>query len=288
MVALRSPEQSRIRHFNFYDNEEVGGQKGLVVVVRANLADQVVEQGLWLQLNLQPLGPGGTSAGEAKPLFQRVDDPLKEQHILFVPCRLLPQAPPGGRLKAWVSILNEKYKQVEKTWEEVLPIPCQGGASGLMTLDGSGKAPDGSIPSADQGQTAAVAAPPPVAKAQEPPSPDELGPRKPGEPRVRRIWVTDHQEMDGRNQVLELHLQYEKRSGSGLTPVGEAKVFRRPAVPEDKEYFPMFVGCDQLPAAGEGGVYRAWVTLSDDRSKPREKSGELVIPRPCQVAAQAN
>jgi thiol-disulfide isomerase/thioredoxin len=50
-VNLYKAGQRHIRHFNFYDNEEIAGQKGLVVVVNANLSDQVVEQGVWLQLN---------------------------------------------------------------------------------------------------------------------------------------------------------------------------------------------------------------------------------------------
>jgi hypothetical protein len=133
MVNLYKPGQRHIRHFNFYDNEEVAGQKGMVVVVNAVLSDQVVEQGVWLQLNLQPQNAGGQLQGEPKPLYLRVDDPLKEQHILFIRCDQLPPLSEEGRYRSWVAIIDSTRRLVEKSWVEIVPRPCQGKSRGLMT-----------------------------------------------------------------------------------------------------------------------------------------------------------
>jgi thiol-disulfide isomerase/thioredoxin len=332
MVNLHKPGQRHIRHFNFYDNEEIGGQKGLVVVVNADLSDQVVEQGVWLQLNLQPQSASGQPQGESKPLYMRVDDPLKEQHILFIRCDQLPPLPEGGRYRSWVAIMDSARRMVEKSWEETVPRPCQGGPRGLITTSTPpiGAKPSDSAAGQEQARTAPrqsaqietkpearpEARPEPKAEPQteeiagirlapnEGPKAD-LPPRRSGEPRVRRIWVSDNQVVGGRRGMtvhvladlkglapgkglwLELHISPEARVGTGLSPVAEAKVFRQPVGAGDSEYFPLFVGCDQLPSMPASGFYRTWINLSDGKPQPVERSGDLLVSRPCQTAASS-
>ncbi len=321
-VNLPKPDQRHIRHFNFYDNEVVAGQKGMVVVVNADFSNLVVEQGMWLQLNLQPQNAKGQSAGDSKPLYLRVDDPLKEQHVLFVRCDQLPPTPDGGRYRSWVAIMNSERKILEKSWEQTVPRPCSGGARGLI-VSSTRPVDDSAAPPAEpaSGQTHVRIDSAPAAHSpdrQPEPQQDEIAgikiapseapaadlpPRKPGESRVRRVWVSDNQVVSGKRGVivhvladlkgiaaaerglwLELSLVPEARVGSGLSPVAAAKVFRQPVAGSDKDYFPLFVGCDQLPEVPASGVFRTWVSISDGKPKALARSGDMLVQRPCQLA----
>jgi hypothetical protein len=259
-----------------------------------------------------------------------VDDPLKEQHILFIRCDQLPPLPEGGRYRSWVSIMDSARRMVEKSWEETVPRPCQGGPRGLITAS---TPPGGARPAATAspgGREQASAAPrqsaqiEPKAEAKAPPQAEpqaeevagirlapsegpkaDLPPRRSGEPRVRRVWVSDNQIVGGRRGMtvhvladlkglapgkgvwLELNLSPEAKMGAGLSPVAESKVFRQQVAASDNEYFPLFVGCDQLPSMPASGYYRTWVNVSDGKPQPVERSGDLLISRPCQVASSS-
>jgi hypothetical protein len=325
VVNLHKPGQRHIRHFNFYDNEDVGGQKGMVVVVNADLSDQVVEQGVWLQLNLQPQTAGGQPQGESRPLYLRVDDPLKEQHILFIRCDQLPPLPEGGRYRSWVAVMDSARRLVEKSWEETVPRPCQGGSRGLITTStpptgGKPAEAKAAEPARQSAQIEAKAEPRAETRVKPEAEPKteeiagirlapsegpkaDLPPRQSGEPRVRRVWISENQVVGGRRGMtvhvladlkglaagkglwLELNLSPEARMGAGLSPVAETKIFRQPVSAADSEYFPLFVGCDQLPSMPASGVYRTWVNLSDGKPQPVERSGDLLITRPCQITS---
>jgi len=127
-VNRRQDGQRRFRQVWVSDNQTLQGQQGIYVHVVTDVADLPVERGVWLQLNLraEARSAGGLAPlGQAKPLYQRVDDGSRDYFLLFVRCDQLPDCPAGGVLRAWVTILDSQLKPVEQSGELVISRPCQ-------------------------------------------------------------------------------------------------------------------------------------------------------------------
>jgi len=127
--------------------------------------------------------------------------------------------------------------------------------------------------------------------------------RKPGESRFRRVWAQDGQVLAGERGVmihvvadladlpsvqgvwLAVHLKPMARSAGGLAPVGPAKPLYKNVKDTSRLHHLMFVGCDQFPPGPAEGLYRAWVTILDDKQQSLEGSGEFILQSPaCQTA----
>ncbi|MBI5524541.1 MAG: TlpA family protein disulfide reductase [Desulfarculus sp.] len=284
MVRNRQPNEPRFTSVYVEDNHELGGARGLAVYVRAEVTDLVPEQGLWLRLDLQPVGKG---AGAVKSLYQRIEDGTKNRHVLFVRCDQLPPVPPDGQLKASLTILGAGQKPVEKSPEVEVPRPCQYG-QGLASRSEGGR-DHVSIPSKEGDSAPAWG------------NNDEKG-----QPRFQRIWVSDDSEGAGKPGLsvhvladlsdlksqkalwMQLNLQPEVRSKSGdMTPAGEPKALYVRVEDPTRQNFQLYVRCDQLPKVPDGGAFRAWLNILGGDKQSLEKSNDFMIPGPCQVAARA-
>lgn len=105
----------------------LGSQTGMYVHVMADVADLVAEQGLWLALHLRPearSGSGLAPLSKAKTLYLRIDDVSQRHFIMFVRCDQFPASPVGGVYRSWVTILDPKLKQVERSGEFILDRPA--------------------------------------------------------------------------------------------------------------------------------------------------------------------
>jgi thiol-disulfide isomerase/thioredoxin len=114
----RQPGERRFQRVWVRDKQIVGGKSGVVVHVLADVADLPAPQGLWLALHLRPEATAGASlapVGAAKTLYQRVDDPSRLHHLMFVRCDQFPPAPSGGVYRAWVSVLDQRQRPVEQS-----------------------------------------------------------------------------------------------------------------------------------------------------------------------------
>ncbi|MFH1034765.1 MAG: TlpA disulfide reductase family protein [Pseudomonadota bacterium] len=284
MVRARQPNEPRFSSVYVEDNHELGGARGLAVYVRAEVTDISPEQGLWLRLDLKPEGKG---AGPGKSLFQRIEDATKNRHVLFVRCDQLPPVPPEGKLKASLTILGAGQKPVEKSPEVEVPRPCQYG-QGLANSSGGGQ--DQTAGPAKEGDST------PLNGGEEK---QERGPR------FQRIWVSDENEgqkpglsvhvvadlADLKAQKalwLQLNLQPESRAADGsMSPAGQAKPLFVKVDDPTRQNFQLFVRCDQLPPLPAGGAYRAWLAILGGERQSLEKSGDFLIPGPCQMASRA-
>ena len=121
--------QGRIKAVRIDANEVHDGQVGIMVRMRVDLEDLPTEPGLWLAINLWPedeAGRGLTGNGEAIQLFHRVDSTFLEDYVLFVRCDQLPQLPPGGIFRSWITVMVGPHKNVVgRSKEFILGRPCQ-------------------------------------------------------------------------------------------------------------------------------------------------------------------
>ena len=127
--------------------------------------------------------------------------------------------------------------------------------------------------------------------------------RRKGESRFQRVWVRYHQVLRGRRGLfvhvavdladlapeqglwLGLALRPEARMGSGLAPVGKAKMLYLRVSDASRLHHILFVRCDQLPQIPERGFLRGWVTIFGPGLKPLERSGEFIVRNPgCHTA----
>ena len=124
--------------------------------------------------------------------------------------------------------------------------------------------------------------------------------------RFQRIWVSDEGEGKGKPGLsvhvvaeladlkahktlwMQLTLQPETRSkGGDMVPAGPVKPLFVKVDDPTRRNFQLVVGCDQLPKLPpEGGAYRAWVSILGSEKQPLDKSGDFLIPAPCQVAVK--
>jgi peroxiredoxin len=125
-VDRRQEGESRFMRVWAQDNQILQGYRGVYFHVMADVADLPAEQGIWLKLSVRPeakAGSGLAPVGEAKPLYQRIDDSSRSHHILFVRCEQFPPAPLGGIYRVWVTILDHNQKPVEKSGEFIMSNP---------------------------------------------------------------------------------------------------------------------------------------------------------------------
>ena len=105
----------------------LGNQTGTFVHVMVDVADLAAEQGLWLGLHLRPeaRSDGGLAPlAKDKTLYLRIDDVSQRHFIMFVRCDQFPPSPVGGVYRSWVTILDPKLKQVERSGEFILDRPA--------------------------------------------------------------------------------------------------------------------------------------------------------------------
>ena len=127
--------------------------------------------------------------------------------------------------------------------------------------------------------------------------------RRKGESRFQRVWVRYHQVLRGRRGLfvhvavdladlapeqglwLGLALRPEARMGSGLAPVGKAKMLYLRVNDASRLHHILFVSCDQLPQVPRRGFLRGWITIFGPGLKPLERSGEFIVRNPgCHTA----
>ncbi|MFH1057526.1 MAG: TlpA disulfide reductase family protein [Pseudomonadota bacterium] len=285
-VTLRKPAEKRFTSIHTSDNHELGGKRGLAFYVRADLADLPPEQGLWLELKMQP------ADGPAKSLYQRVDDATKNRHILFVACDQLPAGSSAG-LKASLAILGAKLKPVETSGELSIESPCSvAGARFRERRSPVERAENAAPPAEPAGRDEASV-----------PVPDNGVHNTAPDARIKQVWVTESPEVGGKPGVsvhvvtelggirardlwLQVTLQPELRRGSGLEAAGKPKTLYLKVDDPRRPYFNLFIHCDQLPPLNGAGAYRTWVAVLGEGLKPIEKSGDFVIPASCAPATR--
>lgn len=273
-VKLRKVHEKRFTSVHISDNHELGGQRGLAVYVRADVADLAPEQGVWLELKLK------SADGAVKSLYQRVDDTTNNRHILFVACDQLPGSAEAD-YSAQLTILGAGLKPVETSEEVRFSRPCAATA-----------------PTFRARRVVDPAAPDPAPAPEKAKAPDLAVDNRANGARLKQIWVTE--ETSGGETGLSVHvvadlkgfnppaplyfqvnLQPELRRGEGLTPTGAAKKLILKVDDPSKPYYNLFATCGILPRLGGPGAYRAWVAVLDSQQRQLEKSGEFVIPASC-------
>lgn len=273
-VKLRKASEKRFTSVHISDNHELGGQRGVAVYVRADVADLSPEQGVWLELKLK------SATGAAKKLYQRVDDTTKNRHILFLACDQLP-GPADADYSAQLTILGTGLKPVETSEEVRFSRPCAAAAPAFRAR----RIVDPTLPA-------------PAPEATKPQTPDLAVDNRANGARIKQIWVTE--ETSGGETGLSVHvvadlqgfnppaplyfqvnLQPESRQGQGLTPAGPAKKLILKIDDPGKPYYNLFATCGLLPRLSGPGAYRAWVAVLDHQQRQLEKSGEFVIPASC-------
>lgn len=273
-VKLRKATEKRFTSVHVSDNHELGGQRGVAVYVRADVADLAPEQGVWLELKLK------AADGASKKLYQRVDDTTKTRHILFVACDQLP-GPAEGDYSAQLTILGAGLKPVETSEEVRFARPCAVAA-----------------PTFRARRSVDPALPAPAPEAAKPQTPELAVDNRANGARLKQIWVTQETssgetglsvhvvaDLQGFNPpaplYFQVNLQPELRQGQGLTPAGPAKKLILKVDDPSKPYYNLFATCGLLPRLSGPGAYRAWVAVLDSQQRQLEKSGEFVIPASC-------
>jgi len=273
-VKLRKSHEKRFTSVHVSDNHELGGQRGVAVYVRADVADLAPEQGVWLELKLKSAG------GASKNLYQRVDDTTKNRHILFVACDQLP-GPNEADFSAQLTILGAGLKPVETSEEVRFARPCAAAAPAFRAR----RIVDPALPA-------------PAPEAARPQTPDLAVDNRTNGARLKQIWVTEESsggepglsvhvvaDLKGLNPpaplYFQVNLQPELRRGEGLTPSGAVKRLILKVDDPEKPYYNLFASCGLLPRLSGPGAYRAWVAVLDSQQRQLEKSGEFVIPASC-------
>ena len=273
-VKLRKASEKRFTSVHVSDNHELGGQRGVAVYVRADVADLSPEQGVWLELTLK------AADGASKKLYQRVDDTTKNRHILFVACDQMP-GPAEADHSAQITILGAGLKPVETSELVRFTRPCAVAAPAFRAR----RIVDPALPA-------------PAPEAAKPQTPDLAVDNRANGARLKQIWVTQETsageaglsvhvvaDLQGFNPpsplYFQVNLQPELRQGQGLTPAGPAKKLVLKVDDPSKPYYNLFATCGLLPRLSGPGAYRAWVAVLDSQQRQLEKSGEFVIPASC-------
>lgn len=277
-ITNRQPNEPRFASLFADNHQEVGGQIGIIVFTRVELTDLSPEQGLWLRLDLRPQGKG---AGATKSLYQRVDDATRGKYVLFVRCDQLPQVPEGGQLKASIAILGANQKQLEKSHEVDVPLPCQYTSAEQVKVQAKVNTP------AQEGEST------PAWSSQEARS------------RFQRLWVTPTDEeskeknallvhavislagLESQKQLfLRLSLQPEGHTGASaaLHPVGQPKNLFLKVDDPTRQDFSLLLRCEQFPPVPAGGALRAHVSILGADKQVIETSGDFLIPGACPPA----
>ena len=123
----RKEGQQRFKRIWPVYEKNLAGQTGMFVHVMVDVADLAAEQGLWLGLHLRAearSGSGLAPVSKEKTLYLRIDDVSQRHFIMFVRCDQFPASPVGGVYRSWVTILDPKLKQVERSGEFILERPA--------------------------------------------------------------------------------------------------------------------------------------------------------------------
>ncbi len=107
-------------------NYHMNGQSGFLVHVIADVLELDPNRGLWLALHLRPEARRGSKLvplGQAKKLYQRIDDNSQQHFVLFVRCDQVPQVPTNGVFRAWVTLLGPGLKPMESTSQFTVSRP---------------------------------------------------------------------------------------------------------------------------------------------------------------------
>lgn len=289
-VTLRKPTEKRFTSIHVSDNHELDGKRGLAFYVRADVADLPPEQGLWLELKLQPSG------GAAKSLYQRIEDATKPRHILFVACDQLPTGSRKG-LKASLAILGANLKPVEASQEFTIDEPC----TAAMAQFRERRSP---LDRDYSPSPAPAPAEPPAGQETSVPMPENGVQNNAPDALIKQVWVTEGPALNGEPGVsvhvvgdlggvktgkdlwLQVSMQPERRRGAGLEPVGQPKALYLKVDDRHRPYYNLFIGCAQMPPLAGEGAYRTWVSVLGEGKKSLEKSVDFVIPASCVPAAR--
>ncbi|MCB2227485.1 MAG: TlpA family protein disulfide reductase [Desulfarculaceae bacterium] len=118
----------RIKGLMVDENYVNDGVPGVLFSIKAELSDLPTDQGLWMAVNLWPedsFGRGAVRGGEPESLYHRIDSTFLDDYLLFVRCDQIPELPPGGQLRVWITALIGPQKNVlARSREFILTRPC--------------------------------------------------------------------------------------------------------------------------------------------------------------------
>ncbi len=119
----------------------------------------------------------------------------------------------------------------------------------------------------------------------------EVKVRRPGQSRFKDLWVTDNERVGSQTGIF-VHVVADvtdQRTVRGLwlvlnlQPEAGGKVSKLYQRIEDvtKEYYVMFVRCDQLPNLQGSRAYKAWVSILNHQRKSLEESSHFLMAGTC-------
>jgi thiol-disulfide isomerase/thioredoxin len=131
-----------------------------------------------------------------------------------------------------------------------------------------------------------------LAKAKSPqPKAAQVKRRRPGDPRFVDLWVTDGEQYEGTRgiyvhtvvQVADLNAVRGLWLALDISPEngGQTKTLYMRIDDVTKEYFMMFVRCDQLPPLGTSSAYVAHLSVIDEQYKAVDSSSAFPIAANC-------
>ena len=87
---------------------------------------------------------------------------------------------------------------------------------------------------------------------------------------------------------LVMHIRKERKSGSGLVPVGKEKKLYQRVDNAGRRRFGLFVRCDQFPPTPPDHVFRSWITITDASHQQQGRSGDFILSSPPCLTAKSN
>ena len=130
--------------------------------------------------------------------------------------------------------------------------------------------------------------------------------RKPSQNRFYNVSVEQNQVYQGRRGLminvmvdladltpeqglwLVMHIRKEKKSGSGLQPMGKVQKLYQRVDNAGRRRFGLFVRCDQFPPTPPDHVFRSWITIMDGSHRQQGKSGDFILSSPPCLSAKSN